>query len=43
VPLGEQELLSLTEDLGSYQVFSGARVSRSLVLYVVFYRSYIEV
>ena len=36
VPLVEQELLSLTEPLNSPPVFSGVRVTRSVVLYVCF-------
>jgi hypothetical protein len=36
VPLVEQELLTLPEHLSSPPVFSGVRVSRSLVLYVCF-------
>ena len=36
VPLVEQELLSLPEHLSSPPVFSGIRVTRSLVLYVCF-------
>jgi hypothetical protein len=36
VPLVEQELLTLTEHLSSLQVFSGVRVTWSLVLYVCF-------
>ena len=36
VPLVEQELLTLPEHLSSPQVFSGVRVTRSLVLYVCF-------
>ena len=36
VPLVEQELLTLTEHLSSPSVFSGVRVTRSLVLYVYF-------
>jgi hypothetical protein len=36
VPLVEQELLTLPEHLSSPPVFSGARVTRSLVLYVCF-------
>ena len=34
VPLVEQELLTLPEHLSSPQVFSGVRVTRSLVIYV---------
>jgi hypothetical protein len=36
VPLVEQELLTLPEHLSSPPVFSGVRVTRSLVLYVCF-------
>jgi hypothetical protein len=36
VSLMEQELLTLPEHLSSPQVFSGVRVTRSLVLYVCF-------
>ena len=36
VPLVEQELHTLPEDLRSPPVFSGVRVTRSLVLYVCF-------
>jgi len=36
VPLVEQELLTLPEHLSSSPVFSGDRVTRSLVLYVCF-------
>ena len=36
VSLLEQELLTLPEDLSSPPVFSGVRVTRSLVLYVCF-------
>ena len=36
VPLVEQELLTLPEHLSSTPVFSGVRVTRSLVLYVCF-------
>jgi hypothetical protein len=36
VPLVEQELLTLPEYLSSPPVFSGVRVTRSLVLYVCF-------
>jgi hypothetical protein len=36
VPLVEMELLTLPEHLGSLPVFSGVRVTRSLVLYVWF-------
>jgi hypothetical protein len=36
VPLVEMELLTLPEHLGSLPVFSGVRVTRSLVLYVCF-------
>ena len=36
VPLVEQELLTLPGHLSSPPVFSGVRVTRSLVLYVVF-------
>jgi hypothetical protein len=36
VPLVEQELLTLPEHLSSPPVFSGIRVTRSLVLYVYF-------
>ena len=36
VPLVEQELLTLPEHLSSFPVFSGVRVTRSLVLYVCF-------
>ena len=36
VPLVEQELLTLQEHLSSFPVFSGVRVTRSLVLYVCF-------
>ena len=36
VPLVEQELLSLPEHLSSSSVFSGVRVTRSLVLCVCF-------
>jgi hypothetical protein len=36
VPLAEKELLSFTEPLSSPAVFSGVRVTRSLVLYVCF-------
>jgi hypothetical protein len=39
VPLVEQELLTMTEHLSSPSVFSGVRVTRSLVLCVVFCRS----
>jgi hypothetical protein len=34
VPLVEQEMLTLPEHLSSHPVFSGVRVTRSLVLYV---------
>jgi len=36
VPLVEQELLTLPEHLSSHPLFSGVRVTRSLVLYVCF-------
>ena len=36
VPLVQQELLTLSEHLSSPPVFSGVRVTRSLVLYVCF-------
>ena len=36
MPLVEQELFSLPEHLSSYTVFSGVRITRSLVLYVCF-------
>ena len=36
LPLVEQELLTLPEHLSSLPVFSGVRVTRSLVLYVCF-------
>jgi hypothetical protein len=36
VPLVEQELLTLPEHLSSSSVFSGGRVTRSLVLYACF-------
>ena len=36
MPLVEQELLTLPEHLSSPPVFSGVRVTRSLVLYVCF-------
>jgi hypothetical protein len=36
VPLVEQELLTLPEHLSSPPVFSGVRVTQSLVLYVDF-------
>jgi hypothetical protein len=36
VPLVEQELLILPEQLSSRPVFSGVRVTRSLVLYICF-------
>jgi hypothetical protein len=36
VPLVEQELLTFPEHLSSHPVFSGACVTRSLVLYVCF-------
>jgi hypothetical protein len=36
VPLVEQELLTIPEHLSSLLVFSGVRVTRSLVLYVCF-------
>jgi hypothetical protein len=36
VPQVEQELLTLPEHLSSPPVFSGVRVTRSLVLYVRF-------
>ena len=36
VPLVEQELLTLPEHLSSPQIYSGVRVTRSLVLYVCF-------
>jgi hypothetical protein len=36
VPLEEQELLTLPEHMSSPPVFSGVRVTRSLVLYVCF-------
>ena len=36
VPLVEQELLTLPEHLSSPMVFSGVRVTRSLILYVCF-------
>ena len=36
VPLVEMELLTLPEHLGSLPVFSGVRVTRSLVVYVCF-------
>ena len=39
VPLVEQELLTLPEHLSSPPVFSGVRVTRSLVLCVMFCRS----
>ena len=39
VPLVEQELLTLSRQLSSSPVFSGIRISRSLVFYVVFFRS----
>ena len=39
IPLVEQELLTLPEHLSSSPVFSGARVTRSLVLCVIFCRS----
>jgi hypothetical protein len=36
MPLVEQELFSLPDHLSSYPVFSGVRITRSLVLYVCF-------
>ena len=36
VPLVEQELLTLSEHMSSLPVFSGVRITRSLVLYVCF-------
>ena len=39
MPLVEQELLTLPEHMSSTPVFSGVRVTRSLVLYVMFCRS----
>jgi len=36
VPLVEQELFTLPEHMSSPPVFSGVRVTRSLVLYVLF-------
>jgi hypothetical protein len=39
VPLVEHELFTLPEHLSSPPVFSGVRVTRSLVLYVMFCRS----
>ena len=39
VPLVEQELFTLPEHLSSHLVFNGVRVTRSLVLYVCFFRS----
>ena len=36
VPLVEQELLTIPEHLSSPPIFSGVRVTRSLVLYVCF-------
>jgi hypothetical protein len=36
VPLVEQELLTLPEHMSSHPVFTGVRVTRSLVLYVCF-------
>ena len=39
VPLVERELITLPEHLSSAPVFSGVRVTRSLVLYVMFCRS----
>jgi hypothetical protein len=36
VPLVEQELLTLPEHMSSTSVFTGVRVTRSLVLYVCF-------
>ena len=39
MPLVEQELLNLSEHLSSYPVFGEVRVTRSLVLYVMFCRS----
>ena len=36
VPLVEQELLTLPEHLSSSPIFSGVRVTRSLILYVCF-------
>ena len=42
VPLVEQELLTLPEHLSSPPVFSGVRVTRSLVLYVCFVDRYLS-
>ena len=39
VSLGKQELLTLPEHLGSYQVFSGVHVAQSLFFSVVCWRS----
>jgi hypothetical protein len=39
IPLVEVEMLTLTEHLRSHPVFSGVRVSQSLVLCVMFCRS----
>ena len=36
MPLVEQELFGLPDHLSSYPVFSGVRITRSLVLYVCF-------
>jgi len=36
MPLVEQELFALPEHLSSYSVFSGVRITRSLILYVCF-------
>jgi hypothetical protein len=36
MPLVEQELFALPDHLSSYPVFSGVRITRSLVLYVCF-------
>jgi hypothetical protein len=42
VPLVEQELLTLPEQLSSHPVFSGVRVTRSLVLYICFVDRYLS-
>ena len=39
VSLVEQKLLTLSEHMGSPPIFSGVRVARSLVFFVVFCRS----
>ena len=42
MPLGEQELLTFPKHMSSSPVFGGVRVTRSLVLCVVFCRSFLS-